>query len=166
MAYSADTFVADEQPTTAKWNKLWTNDASFNDGTGILASAILASHRSQVAKVGNFSLSATGAKSVTGVGYKPKFVAFDFLQDAITTRLVAARGATDGTNQYARAGVSTATPNAAGTYSTSKCLLVINTAGTVLIDAAITSLDSDGFTLNVTTYTSTYGVNFGYYAIA
>jgi hypothetical protein len=35
MAYSADTFVADEQPTTAKWNKLWTNDASFNDGTGI-----------------------------------------------------------------------------------------------------------------------------------
>jgi hypothetical protein len=35
MAYSADSFVADEQPTTAKWNKLWTNDASFNDGTGI-----------------------------------------------------------------------------------------------------------------------------------
>ena len=35
MSYSADTFVADEQPTTAKWNKLWSNDASFNDGTGI-----------------------------------------------------------------------------------------------------------------------------------
>lgn len=35
MAYSADTFVADEQPTTEKWNKLWSNDASFNDGTGI-----------------------------------------------------------------------------------------------------------------------------------
>lgn len=44
MAYSADTFVADEQPTTAKWNKLWTNDASFNDGTGIANSAILARH--------------------------------------------------------------------------------------------------------------------------
>lgn len=40
MAYSADTFVADEQPTTAKWNKLWTNDASFNDGTGIATGAI------------------------------------------------------------------------------------------------------------------------------
>jgi hypothetical protein len=36
MAYSADSFVADEQPTTAKWNKLWNNDASFNDGTGFL----------------------------------------------------------------------------------------------------------------------------------
>lgn len=35
MAYSADSFVADEQPTTAKWNKLWTNDAAFNDGSGI-----------------------------------------------------------------------------------------------------------------------------------
>lgn len=35
MSYSADSFSAGEQPTTAKWNKLWTNDASFNDGTGI-----------------------------------------------------------------------------------------------------------------------------------
>lgn len=34
MAYSAQTFVADEQPTTAKWNILWSNDASFNDGSG------------------------------------------------------------------------------------------------------------------------------------
>ena len=44
MAYSADTFVADEQPTTAKWNKLWSNDASFNDGTGIAAGAISSTH--------------------------------------------------------------------------------------------------------------------------
>lgn len=41
MSYSADSFVADEIPTTAKWNKLWNNDASFNDGTGIGANAIL-----------------------------------------------------------------------------------------------------------------------------
>lgn len=44
MAYSADTFVADEQPTTAKWNKLWSNDASFNDGTGIADDAIITRH--------------------------------------------------------------------------------------------------------------------------
>lgn len=44
MAYSADTFVADEQPTTAKWNKLWSNDASFNDGTGIGDNAIDSRH--------------------------------------------------------------------------------------------------------------------------
>lgn len=40
MSYSADSFSAGEQPTTAKWNKLWSNDASFNDGTGIAADAI------------------------------------------------------------------------------------------------------------------------------
>lgn len=44
MAYSADTFVADEQPTTAKWNKLWSNDASFNDGTGIADNAVITRH--------------------------------------------------------------------------------------------------------------------------
>lgn len=44
MAYSADSFVADEQPTTAKWNKLWSNDASFNDGSGIADSAIINRH--------------------------------------------------------------------------------------------------------------------------
>lgn len=44
MAYSADTFVADEQPTTAKWNKLWSNDASFNDGTGIADDVIDSRH--------------------------------------------------------------------------------------------------------------------------
>jgi len=30
MAYSADTFTAGEVPTTAKWNKLWGNDADFD----------------------------------------------------------------------------------------------------------------------------------------
>ena len=40
MSYSPDVFVADEQPTTAKWNKLWSNDASFADGTGIGAGVI------------------------------------------------------------------------------------------------------------------------------
>jgi hypothetical protein len=50
MAYSADTFVADEQPTTAKWNKLWSNDASFNDGTGIATGAITSAKISGIDK--------------------------------------------------------------------------------------------------------------------
>lgn len=33
--YSADSFTALEIPTLAKMNKLWTNDASMNDGNGI-----------------------------------------------------------------------------------------------------------------------------------
>lgn len=40
MAYAAWSVIAGEQPTASKWNILGTNDASFNDGTGIAAGAI------------------------------------------------------------------------------------------------------------------------------
>ena len=35
MAYAAFSVVFGEQPSAAKWNILGSNDASFNDGTGI-----------------------------------------------------------------------------------------------------------------------------------
>lgn len=35
MAYASWSVVFGEQPTASKWNILGTNDASFNDGTGI-----------------------------------------------------------------------------------------------------------------------------------
>lgn len=37
MAYASWSVVFGEQPSAAKWNILGTNDASFNDGTGITA---------------------------------------------------------------------------------------------------------------------------------
>lgn len=40
MAYQSWSVVYGEQPSAAKWNILGTNDASFNDGTGIAVSAI------------------------------------------------------------------------------------------------------------------------------
>lgn len=40
MGYTASSFSAGQQPTTAQWNVLWANDASFNDGTGIGVGAI------------------------------------------------------------------------------------------------------------------------------
>ena len=40
MAYASWSVVFGEQPSAAKWNILGTNDASFNDGTGIAVSAI------------------------------------------------------------------------------------------------------------------------------
>lgn len=68
MAYSADTFVADEQPTTAKWNKLWTNDASFNDGTGIGA---VIGNQHFVTGVPVQMVSANFSAVVTGAGVIP-----------------------------------------------------------------------------------------------
>lgn len=35
MAYASWSVVAGEQPSAAKWNILGTNDASFNNGTGL-----------------------------------------------------------------------------------------------------------------------------------
>ncbi len=40
MAYASISFVYGETPSASKWNILGTNDASFNDGTGIAVSAI------------------------------------------------------------------------------------------------------------------------------
>lgn len=49
MGYSAISFSAGEQPTTAKWNILGSNDSSFNDGTGIGTNAIAAASLSTTA---------------------------------------------------------------------------------------------------------------------
>lgn len=40
MAYASWSVTFGEQPSAAKWNILGTNDASFNDGTGIANAAI------------------------------------------------------------------------------------------------------------------------------
>lgn len=42
--YTAITFVASEQPTTAKWNLIGSNDASFNTGNGFEDGIIVARH--------------------------------------------------------------------------------------------------------------------------
>jgi len=42
--YTPWSVTAGEVPTTAKWNILGDNDASFNDGTGIADNAIIARH--------------------------------------------------------------------------------------------------------------------------
>lgn len=44
MAYSAETFTNNEQPTVAKWNKLWANDASFHNASGIDDRVIIERH--------------------------------------------------------------------------------------------------------------------------
>lgn len=44
MAYTSWSVVFGEQPSAAKWNILGTNDASFNDGTGIADGVIKPEH--------------------------------------------------------------------------------------------------------------------------
>lgn len=42
--YTAITFVANEQPTTAKWNLIGSNDASFNNGNGFEDGILVTRH--------------------------------------------------------------------------------------------------------------------------
>jgi hypothetical protein len=42
--YTAITFIANEQPTTAKWNLIGSNDASFNNGNGFEDGIIVNRH--------------------------------------------------------------------------------------------------------------------------
>lgn len=44
MSYVASTFYSGEIPTTAIWNQLWANDASFNDGSGFGAGIFAYTH--------------------------------------------------------------------------------------------------------------------------
>ena len=50
MAYQSWSVVFGEQPSASKWNILGTNDASFNDGTGIATGAITSAKISGIDK--------------------------------------------------------------------------------------------------------------------
>ena len=53
MAFQSWSVVYGEQPSASKWNILGTNDASFNDGTGIANDTILATHTEELPKLVN-----------------------------------------------------------------------------------------------------------------
>ena len=50
--YTAITFIANEQPTTAKWNLIGSNDASFNNGNGFEDNILVARHFSDASIAG------------------------------------------------------------------------------------------------------------------
>lgn len=108
--------------------------------------------------VGNIDApGSTGNVSYTSPGFQPKAVIFWG-----TTRTSAGSndstlysgfyGMTDGTNSFV-AGMSGAAPasNVHRVFGDNSCIKMVNSAGTILMEAEIVSLDSDGFTLNWTT---------------
>lgn len=62
MAYAAWSVTFGEQPSASKWNILGTNDASFNDGTGIGSGAYFTPWASWTPTITNLTL---GSGSVT-----------------------------------------------------------------------------------------------------
>jgi len=157
MSYSADTFVADEQPTTAKWNKLWANDASFNDGTGIGAGVITPAHRTGGYYIGTIAgattLNTLGNKSVSGVGFSQGEVDF-YSTPASSAQDVSGMGGMTAISQFARSNAARASvPSTQMLFSTTRCFYYgfISTGGVYghYVELSRVSMDTDGFTVNV-----------------
>lgn len=67
MAYASWSVAFGEQPSAAKWNILGTNDASFNDGTGIANGVITSEHLNatiacRVYRAGALNITSSGVK--------------------------------------------------------------------------------------------------------
>lgn len=75
MSYAAWSVVFGEQPSAAKWNILGTNDASFNDGTGI-ANLEIGSGKTSLQNDHKFSVYRNAAWTTAGGGAVAK-VQFD-----------------------------------------------------------------------------------------
>lgn len=161
MAYSAQTFVADEQPTTAKWNILWTNDASFNDGSGIGSGVITPVKRSGGFFMGSTVISASGSKAITGVGFQPKAVMFMCSTEASPASAAnsgfgvgfavsaSSMAAVTETTRNSNGGASETNTSAAYTVST---IAAGGGSKSINIEGVLSSLNADGFTINTTTY--------------
>lgn len=108
------------------------------------------------AKVGTFTaLSGIGNQRITGVGFQPKAVLF-WITDRTSTGnspdVRFGRGWTDGTNEFAEAVArQDGTNNSRDRVVNDKVITLIDAGGSVLAEASIVSLDSDGFTINWTT---------------
>lgn len=80
--YSADSFTALEVPTLAKMNKLWSNDAAFNDGGGIADNAIIKRHLADASvELASLDWSTFGEKILGIVNYTAANVANFVPQD-------------------------------------------------------------------------------------
>jgi len=101
----------------------------------------------------------TGNQQVTGIGFRPNALYFYGIANSTTAATIASSakriaGAASVSSQWALAAmtVSGADPTQAKTrFTTSKCLLDIDSSGNVLWDAELVSFDEDGYTFNITT---------------
>lgn len=128
--------------------------------------SVTAAKRSGGFKIGvilGATLGSTGNKAVTGLGFKPKLVRFTVLPTASTAAILIGFGAMTETDQFYVTGISS------GTFgrnsSTSACIAWVNGgSSTPQLLAGYVSMDSDGFTINVTSSSSTFPVAYEAYA--
>lgn len=169
MGYTAWSVVFGEQPSAAKWNILGTNDASFNDGTGIADGAITPAKRSGGFYAGTISgatMSTTGNKAITGVGFTPKLVTFHYLASSgATTASFGGHGAMTATSQFTQC-FGGNTSAAVRWSATTRCLSAFTSLSdsNPELQASYVSMNADGFTINVDVAVDIGGNGYGFVA--
>lgn len=167
--------VVDDSAATTKKFTLTLLKTYLQALVGWISTAMLADasstavKRSQVVKSGTFAaatLGTTGNKVVTGVGFTPKLVIFTMIVPSYSSiSALQANGMMDATNQYFTS-IAASTTATKRVGSATKCLGWINVGSTsVDMEAQRVSLDADGFTINVTT-ASTSAFGWSWVAIA
>lgn len=121
---------------------------------------ITASQRSggfKVGTIGTATFATTGSKSITGVGFQPSFI--QVYANFDTAAAGAARistGVSDGTTTRSW-GMAVDAPSAiSARYNSSTLVNIRNEANSSQLVVNLTSLDADGFTINVTTANASY----------
>lgn len=114
----------------------------------------------EIYKIGTFTVNSTGSKAVTGVGFKPSLVIFFPLNNdgvSMGRNTSFNIGYMDDSNQLAHSSVVRDDVGSGSDTDTSSCIMIqtVSLGGVALsptLQASKTSLDSDGFTVNVTAY--------------
>lgn len=156
MAYAAFSVVFGEQPSAAKWNILGTNDASFNDGTGIGDATITPDHLATGAATAVVATSqTTTSSSYTDLATVGPAVTVTIGANGIALVSVSVRASTSTTGgAFMSYAVTGATTTAASTP------LSVGTASTTAVRGGIAFLIT-GLAAGSTTFTAKYSVTTG-----
>jgi len=157
--------------------------SSFNDGgftltqtenSGLAGGGTLLLGDLTGAKAATFAkATATGSQAITGLGFRPSVVLFFTTGSAVSDTLVAGAMLSIGAATSASEQVcamfadedNQATTDARAYQSSAACILIGDVPGTIRGQAALTSLDADGFTLNWSTNDATVN-SINYLALA
>ncbi len=151
FSFGAKMYVHDSPPLNSEIENIYHDSGTSKKRIATLEEGI------QV-KVGSFTCpGSTGNYSVTGVGFKPRYVEFTMMRTIANSARSGIGWMDYNGNQGSSAWASDGT-NANTEYSVASCLLVINDVGTTVIQSAYVSMNSDGFTKNFTTVDTTYKI--------
>ena len=150
-----------------KDSKLNTNNSVVT--ANITDAAVTVAKRAGGFFIGQISaatLGSTGNKAITGVGFTPKLVRFHVQFTASSSIAAVATGAmTAAAQHYEAASTTTAgTTEFARNSGTSNCIGYVSAGSSTLVLACTyVSMDSDGFTINVGTASSSFAVEYECY---